>query len=155
MITRLNIINVHKNLSEFYSFKSKLSESGQKSISCSIVENAYKIASSYYMFIRECLSRERDIFGEAQSYLSDKDTLLYSPRLEHELTCLVTSLLKAIPLIDIDKLINQDPEIAEEDEAILKEAYLSLNKKIEVLDQLLGLPCFARKKPEEESSNLD
>lgn len=150
---KLNIANLYRNFNESYSFRSKLSESGQKSISCSIVSNTYDTVSKYYQMIESCLMRERDESGKAKGSLTSQSELLYSPRLEHELICLVTSLLKAIPTMDIDKLLNQDPEITEEDKPILKEAYSALKAKINLLDQLLGHPCFARKKTEETPSN--
>lgn len=46
----------------------------------------------------------------------------------------------------MEKLINQDSELTDEDKVILKTAYYSLTKNIATIYKLIGDPCFGREK---------
>lgn len=134
-----NIVSIH----DFLPFSSKLSESGQKFISCLLVQNAYTIAGNHYHQVGESLKRYRDASGRAIGGSLEPS----SYRLETELVSLVTLSLISMP--KIDKIIDNDTKTTEEDKKYLKEAYAFLNGKIEALDKMLGLPCFGVKKKEE------
>jgi hypothetical protein len=62
--------------SEFETFRKKLSESGQKSVSCILVQNAYTIASNHYSVVKESLRHYREASGQAGSYNKRDSSLL-------------------------------------------------------------------------------
>ena len=103
-----------------------------------------------YTIIDSSLRRKRDI-SSGQKFQISEDQLYLSPRLKYELTCLITTLLRNLEKFNMEKLINQDSELTDEDKVILNKAYYSLTKNIDAWFQLLGEPCFAREKIEEEN----
>lgn len=131
-----------------------LSDSGQKSISRNIVNKFYEMVIDHYKIIDSSLTVKRDISSGTRLGIN-RDKLYVAPRLKYELTCLVTTLLKNLEKFDLEKLINQDSELTDEDKVILKKAYDSLKNNIKTLYQIFGEPCFGREKIEEENENVN
>lgn len=132
----------------------QLSETGKQSVSWNLVDKFYRIVIAHYNIINSSLKMKRDIYSGNKTQVS-LNKLDISPRLKYELTCLITTLLKNLDNFDIDKLINQDSELIEEDKTIVKNAYYSLMKNIQLMSQLLDEPCFGREKIEEENENVN
>lgn len=134
------------------SIYSQLSDSGKKSVSWNFIDKSYQMGIDHYNIIDSSLRVKRDMSSVARLGIN-QNKLHISPRLKYELTCLITTLLKNLEKFDMDKLINQDAELTDEDKVILKKAFYSLTKNIEIIYNLLGEPCFGREKIEEENKD--
>lgn len=150
----LNTSNIYRFFSSHRdSILHQLSDLGKQSVSWNFVDKFYSMAINHYNIIDSCLGRKRNM--PSGDKVGPNNKIYRSPRLKYELTCLITTLLKKLEQFNMEKLINQDVELTNEDKVILKKAYYSLTKNIETIYQLLDEPCFGREKIEEENENVN